>query len=247
MKTHLASLPAIALRVATYNLSGESGMTVNRAQSQLLREAQVDVAGLQEINWDNQRFSKQGYNTLAQFTDFSNQFFGATMPFMQGKFGNAIVSQLPFETMQNQLFPQLWWQKTRIEPRAFQRVVFRKDDRQVAFYNTHLSYESESIRLKQMLALKKAVLADSIPYKIITGDFNVDQNTTDWRIFHPEFNLVNGNHGVWHDTFRDEDPQMKVRSIDNIILSANIIIDQVTTIDSPLSDHEPLLADLMLQ
>lgn len=243
-------LVAVALRVATYNLSGDSGLSVNQEQNRLLNQQQVEVAGLQEINWNNYRFSEQPYNTLDHFTDFPNHFFGSTMDFAGGQYGNGIVSQMPFMTMTDRQFEiahsSAMTTLTGIELRAWQRVTLVKAGCQIAFYNTHLSYESESMRLKQIASLKETVLADPMPYKIITGDFNIDQNTTDWRLFTPELQLVNGQAGVWRDTFREFDSKMKVKSIDNVLVSSNITIQRVTTIDSSLSDHRPLVVDLCL-
>lgn len=55
-------------------------------------------------------------------------------------------------------------------------MVFKKGDYEIAFYNTHLSYETEAIRKKQMEELKTAIQNDSTPYIIVTGDFNADQH-----------------------------------------------------------------------
>ena len=62
------------------------------------------------------------------------------------------------------------------EQRVYQRMVFKKGDYEIAFYNTHLSYETEAIRKKQMEELKTAIQNDSTPYIIVTGDFNADQH-----------------------------------------------------------------------
>ncbi|MCH4057975.1 MAG: hypothetical protein LKE89_08740 [Lactobacillaceae bacterium] len=133
-----------------------------------------------------------------------------------------------------------------IEPRAYQRVVIEFNQQSLAFYNTHLSFEFPELRISQMQQLKHAVLNDPTPYKIITGDFNADLNTTDWQVFRPEFQLANGYQGTWHDTFIGLDPAMKVNSIDNIIVTPNIKLTHIYTVKSMASDHLPLIADLQL-
>ena len=49
------------------------------------------------------------------------------------------------------------------EQRVYQRMVLKKGDYEIAFYNTHLSYETEAIRRKQMEELKTAIQNDSTP------------------------------------------------------------------------------------
>lgn len=267
------------VRVATYNLSCMSQQAKSVAQARLLVEEHVDIAGLQEINWQNHRFSGVAYNTLDYFQAYSQQYFGAASPYGGGSYGNAIVSQMPFlktdnwnydngtlgseheaelvaayaninesqpETVKvrNDLFAKYGLKV--IEPRAYQRVVFKVGTKQIALYNTHLSFEFSELRLSQMQQLKAAVLADKTPYKVITGDFNADLNTTDWQVFKPEFNLANGFQGTWHDTFIGIDPAMKVNTIDNIIVTPNIKFHDIRTIKSTASDHLPLIADLEL-
>lgn len=268
------------LRVASYNLSCMSQQSKSVAQARLLVEEEIDIAGLQEINWRNHRFSGTCYNTLDYFDSFPNHAFGEASPFGGGGYGNAIVSQLPFQQMdnwhydngklgkvheaelisayaninasqpetvqyRNDLFDQ--YGLAMIEPRAYQRTLLSVAHQLIAFYNTHLSFESAELRRSQMKQLRRAVLADSTPYKIITGDFNADLNTTDWQIFQPELVLANGYHGVWRDTFIGIDPAVQVNSIDNIIVSPNIKINKVWTIQSTASDHLPLVDDLELK
>lgn len=88
---------------------------------------------------------------------------------------------------------------------------------------------------------------DNTPYKVLVGDFNADQNTTEWKTFKKKFNITNGKDGIWRDTFIGEDPTMNVNSIDNIVTSKNISISNIHTIKSTASDHVPLVADLTLK
>ncbi|MCX2455070.1 endonuclease/exonuclease/phosphatase family protein [Lacticaseibacillus nasuensis] len=137
------------------------------------------------------------------------------------------------------------WGKA-VEDRAYQRVVVEIEHTEVAFYNTHLSFEYDDLRLAQMKTVHDAMLADPIPYRVLTGDFNADHNTTDWAVFANEFTLANGLNGIWQDTFTGPDPNVTVRSIDNIIVSPNIFVTDVHRIDTDASDHVPLVATLVL-
>lgn len=50
------------------------------------------------------------------------------------------------------------------------------NNKNIAIYNTHLTHENIDIRKIQMIELLNLLNNDSIEYKIITGDFNIDQD-----------------------------------------------------------------------
>jgi hypothetical protein len=269
------------IRVGTYNLRAPKKNDTNK-QKDLLENDQVEIAGTQEINYKNHRFSgKSKYNTLTNFKDdyFKNIFYSNAIDFAGGGYGIATVSALPLKdsktvklysseagkhlqklkkayreynpdkksTVKNLDKLTAKYGKKLVEPRVYQRSVIEKDGKKIAFYNTHLSYESTKIRQKQFKALAKAMRKDKTPYKVLVGDFNADQNTTEWKTFKKNFNITNGKDGIWRDTFIGEDPTMNVNSIDNIITSKNISISNIHTIKSTASDHVPLVADLTLK
>lgn len=137
--------------------------------------------------------------------------------------------------------------KNPIEPRVFQRVVVDVNGKDVAFYNTHLSWENRSLREQQMQALKSAMENDSCKYVVAVGDYNADQSTEEFNIFTDKYSIANGKDGKWLDTFNGVDDTMQVMSVDNIIVSQNIKIMDVKMVESGLSDHNPLIATLVLE
>lgn len=273
---------ATTIRVGSYNLRAPKKNDTNKQRS-VLENDKVEIAGTQEINHDNHRFSgKTKYNTLANFKDntYKYIFYGNAINFAGGGYGIATVSSLPFTSKTNhKLYSSeagsKYIKKLRrtynnynadkpssvkaldklsakygtklVEPRVYQRVVVKKEGKEVAFYNTHLSYESAKIRTKQMKQLVKVMKKDAVKYTVLVGDFNADQNTKEWTIFTKAgFHIANGQDGVWHDTFIGDDDTMNVNSIDNIVTSRNITISNIHAIKSDASDHEPFVADLTL-
>ena len=221
---------------------------------------QVEIAGTQEINYKNHRFSgKSKYNTLTNFKDdyFKNIFYSNAIDFAGGGYGIATVSALPLKDSKTvKLYSSEAGKHLQKLKKAYReynpdkKSTVKNLDKltaKYAFYNTHLSYESTKIRQKQFKALAKAMRKDNTPYKVLVGDFNADQNTTEWKTFKKNFNITNGKDGIWRDTFIGEDPTMNVNSIDNIITSKNISISNIHTIKSTASDHVPLVADLTLK
>ena len=134
-----------------------------------------------------------------------------------------------------------------IEPRAYARVVIEKDGKEIAFYSVHLSFENLQLRKQQMMILKDMLDLDPVEYKILVGDFNADQGTYEFNIFKKDYQLVNGYNGIWLDTYKLDDGAMNIKSIDNIIVSKNISIQDIQVVDTnELSDHDLLVATLVL-
>lgn len=141
-----------------------------------------------------------------------------------------------------------------LEPRSITRVVINKADKEIAFYTTHLSVESYTIRQQQMQQLKTILDNDPIEYKIIVGDFNADEGINEFSLFTNGYKLSNGYNGVWHETVMEKDlarvaagKGLRVKFLDNIIVSDNIDINEVYVIKTKRSDHYPLVAKLTLR
>lgn len=83
------------LVVATYNIDGKVYGHAGE-QSRLLENQRVDIAGLQEVNYNNRRFKPfKNYNALAYFNGgyFQHQFFGQMSVFAHGGWGLALLSR----------------------------------------------------------------------------------------------------------------------------------------------------------
>lgn len=273
--------------VGTYNIDAKV-MGNHDAQRELMVKENVDIFGLQEINYNNERFADQKvhtYNPIPFFTKKNHQFsyYGNAVDFAEGGYGIATISKYrltdesttklvlndiskqysqQFETTYRNYNPtkkdttdalDAMWKTNGIatqgvmEPRIYTRVVISKNNQKIAFYNTHLSFESTDIRQQQMQQIMTAMKNDPIKYQILVGDFNADQSTKEWDIWRDNFNITNGKDHIWYDTFVGVDPDMKVNSIDNIVVSKNIEIKKITRVKSDLSDHVPLVATLELK
>lgn len=144
-------------------------------------------------------------------------------------------------------------EKNPVEPRYIQRSLIDVNGKKVAFYNTHLSYEDMDLRQKQLDTLKETLDNDDAEYIIAVGDFNADQTTKEFTRFKESYQLSNGKDGIWMDTYNGTDDQlgindqMKVDSIDNVIVSKNIEIKDVRMLQNTLSDHNPLIVTLELK
>lgn len=142
-----------------------------------------------------------------------------------------------------------------IEPRSYSRALIEKEGRQIAFYSTHLSVESADVRAEQLKELNTALKSDPAEYKIIVGDFNTDQGIYEYDILtEGGFIPANGYQDVWIETMPVEDSAreandtvMNIKYLDNIIVSDNMDINWVKAIETDLSDHYPLVAEVVLK
>ncbi len=262
-------------KVATYNLRA-TRINDSLAQAKLLDDYNVQIAGVQEVNYNNKRFSDEDFNSLSGFNNYyPHHRFANAIDFAGGYYGIAVVSKQELSNdsfkvfdgekpLKQDVLRKLYYEyrasdedakkrlkdfKTdtplidRLEPRVYQRVEFEWEGNKIAFYNAHLSYESKDLRTKQMQELIKAVKNDKLEYKIITGDFNNNYGD-EFEIFKEDFYMANGKDDKFLDTFISTKGN---RPIDNIFVSKNIEIIDSFTVNSPWSDHLPLIAEIKLK
>lgn len=227
------------LRVGTFNIAANKKFDIT-AQSALTNDYNLEIVGLQEVDRNTKRNSYDMLESFKTSGNYNDSYYSKTIDFEGGEYGIGTVSAYP---LSDQSSTSLEWDGSA-EKRVYQRSVFTKSGHEVAFYNTHLSYETTELRLKQMAQLKEAIAKDPVEYKIIVGDFNADQSRAEFNLFLDELNMCNGYYGKWYDTFNGVDATMKVNSVDNILVTKNLQIDDVTMVPTKLSDHNLFVTTL---
>ena len=237
--THAAPEPD-TLTIASYNIAGNMAIP-SQLLAQDMTSHGVDIAGLQEVDKLTSRNNHDVPVEIAQeMGEEYSSFFGKSIDFGGGEYGNAIVSRYAFQETDHALFPDNGY-----EGRSWSKVVVEVDGKSIAFYGTHLSYETTEARQAQIEELIQIVDADPTPYKVITGDFNTDQSTSEFYSFLYNYNLANGHNNEWIDTYAGYDPNMKTNAIDNIITTRNMRLVEVDTYrreEGKTSDHRMLYA-----
>lgn len=231
------------LRVGTFNIASYSDPDL-LAQNRLITQSKIDVLGLQELDHFTLRQNKNMIQELAQ-SDFPYyQFTKAIDWHDQGEYGIGMLSKYKVLNQSSGLYDV-----TGYEDRAYMSLTLQTTQHEaVAIFNTHLAFESPEIRVSQIRQLLQAANEHPAKYRIILGDFNLDQTIDEWQIFlDAGYHLCNGHNQKWFDTFNGRDNEMQVFAIDNIIVSSNIEIEAVAMTSRYLSDHHLLYADLLLQ
>ena len=131
------------------------------------------------------------------------------------------------------------------ELRVVSKQKFIVNGKYLSVYTVHLDYLQDTNKL-QLNDCLNMLNDDDSHYKIMLGDFNV-YSKDDYNIFKENYYLANGKDGIWFDTYKEE--YEGTRAIDNIIVSKNIDIIKVSTIDvnRDLADHNPLFADIIFK
>lgn len=228
----------LTMRVASWNVDSKAHPDIQK-MSDILQENQIEIMGFQEIDVLNTR---NDYDMASAFVNdnYPYMHFAKGRDFANGYFGVGVTSK--YELLEKSSIPieSTGSKATKV----LQRVLIEKEGKQIAFYVTHTSWENLDLRRRQISEIIERINSDPTEYKIVVADFNTDQNHYEFSMFLDNFNIANGRDGKWIDTFNGEDDSMKVFSVDNIIVTKNIMITYVDSLHSDMADHDLLFADL---
>ena len=225
------------LTIASFNLAAKGSKTTQIGE--LMASEQVDLAGFQEVDYLNGRNNKDMLKEIAQAAgEGTDHYFSKAIDYSGGAYGIGMISGTELSNTSTHALDT-----GPHEGRVWQRAETVIDGKKVAFYNTHLTWEDQSLRLEQMDELIKVLDEDTTTYKVLTGDFNAQDSTEEWNRFLENYNMVNGNPD-WLDTYIPEDATMSTNAIDNIITTRNLKLKSVKTVeaDNISSDHRALIA-----
>lgn len=161
----------------------------------------------------------------------------------KGDYGNAIQSNLSLAGLEEYELPTVpSGASRRILMKA--SVVF--EGKKISVYNTHLDASSDdTARLAQLDFIKDIIAGDRVKYKILLGDFNVQDVAHYSRL--GNLKSAQGLNGIYHETWNLSQGAWGTGSIDNVLVSPNIDFKKVWMHPNTIgSDHNPLLAELVL-
>ena len=230
------------LTIATYNIYGWGYPNLETINEQL-ESINVDLAGLQEANW--QPNGNGQIDHLTKIGSFPYNAFKAGYGDDVVWGGSAIISKYPLHNIDGKNY-----QINDSTNRSYVKSTIQIGDKEVAVYNTHIVWLEDSelyaeYKKAQINELIETVNNDKTPYKIITGDFNTDQSKEELDQLLLNFNGANGWNNTWYNT-ADMDSTMKIGITDHIFTTTNITFDNIGVLEGNPSDHDILYADLIL-
>lgn len=219
-----------SLRIGSYNIK-----SLNYEKESLedfnndIKGLDLDIICLQEV--DKNAYRSGNYDMLkkmAEANGYSYYHFYSTMWILDGYYGLGILSKYPIIEVSSKLLPNSLFK----EPRILTKTKISFGDKEVAVYNTHLTYENNDYRISQMNFVKEQI--DFTNYTILAGDFNSFGMNGDFKI--EGINSVNSEKEYL--TFRD------FAAPDEIFYSDKFTVKEKGLVVSSFSDHNLLYAKL---
>jgi len=234
------------LRVMSYNIHVGVGMDkkldLQRIADVIIKE-KPDLVGLQEVDRGVERTQrKDEIVELATLTRMEYA-FAHNLNYQGGQYGVAILSRYPILTSDHRMFQN----KRETERRGMIRVEVKFEGKPLHFVTTHLDYQFPDGRLfeaEQMLEFLKDVRGTLI----VVGDFNDEPNGSTYKLMSTKFGdawLANREKQLGFSYPADK----PIKRIDYIFFrsSANVKAKRAWVVETPASDHIPVVADLEIR
>lgn len=202
-----------------------------------LKKYHIDILNLQEV------YSKLDIDLKKELKILSYCSYGRYRFFLRRIF-NRINEKTPIITKEKVLF-----NKTYSLPflpsflkRVMTKVVIQDGDKVFSVYNTHLDFQHEVTKKRQLKKVLKIIQKDTNPI-ILTGDFNLKTNKEIFLDFVEELKKIGIQHVDIHErTFKTSRYH---RAIDHVFVSREFhVLHKELITDIPISDHYPVLVQL---
>jgi len=217
------------VRFLTYNIrhaEGYDGWVSNKRIASVIRAAEPDVVGLNEV-WNIPVIFEQP-RLLAELADMTHEYLETTRYIVQS-LGNAVLTRGAVAGRRDLPLPR------GIERRGALLVDVQVDGATVTFASTHLSL-GRAKRAEQIETLRRELPRDR-PL-VIAGDFNCQ---ADELAPLREFLTVIDEPPLTFPAIRPR------RALDHIAFSEHWHLEDLRAVPSLASDHLALLADLELR
>ena len=224
------------LKVATYNTWG---LKETKEIGEYCTLNQIDYIGLQEVNAS----SELSLNTLCKY-GFNEVFYSPAINTSSRVSGTACITRKGMLSKENIMLNSEGYEK-----RSYSRTTYKHNGKEIAIYNTHLSYEGVLVCERQFVEIHNKIQEMNDEYVIIMGDLN-DYDSLNSNRYPVAEKAIELGYKLCNDAINNPIPTFpgNGKAIDNIIVSSNIEIIDCYTDTSYLnkSDHYCLVAELKL-
>jgi len=227
----------------TYNIHVGVGMDkkldLQRIAEAINRE-QPDLVGLQEVDRGVKR--TEGKDEIVELAGLTKMqyAFAHNLDFQGGQYGVAILSRFPIRNIDHRKFEN----KREAERRGMIRVEVEFGGKIVNFVTTHLDYQSEDGRVFETEQLLK-FLADVKGPIILVGDLNDEPVGAAYQLLLGTFKdaWVENRTKTVGLSYPADKP---VKRIDYVFYRSaeRIRCDKAWVVDTPASDHLPVVVEL---
>ena len=233
----------LKLTVMTYNIRHGLGVDkvfdLNRI-IKTIKYADPDILILNEVDQGNPRSGELKEAALIAEALGMNVFFSPTES--RTDYGNAVLSKFPIEKAWGVELPQPRWMLA--VKRGASVIITNIDGRKIMVIGAHLGLGGIQ-EVKTEISKTLDIYNEYKLPTLIAGDFNIEWFELSYGV--PDMFKVfrSSNHAasIALSTFPSNNPGSQ---IDYILSSPEFQINDVYTIDSPASDHVPVIAEVVL-
>ncbi len=246
------------LRIGAYNIAhgrggklGESNWTsTTRQQAEAhltkiadqIKAANLDVIVLNEIdfdaNWsggfDQAKFiaERSGYRYVVTLANID-----IDLPFFDLRFGNAILSKIPFTNVNSiELPPVKWWEPILAGKKNALEATIDWNGKAISFIAIHIETRSKETRIGSVEALTNRIHNSDTPF-VLLGDFNSQRTDTGETAVDILLDQNGFKTDLTHSHWKTFPSQSPDRGIDWILVDPSLNLQETQAIPSDLSDH----------
>ena len=223
------------MRVMTYNVRGGWGSDGQKSTERIadvVRSQSPDVVCFQEVH---QRLPQSRFvdQPVRLERELGMPFvFQANLRLGMGRYGVGVASRYPVRGVRNHLLPSVR------EQRGVLQVTFESPRGLLTVFCTHWGLNGAE-REKQAAQLAELIGGVSGPV-IVCGDLNERPDAPAVRLLLDRTGLSDADAALNRPTYPTERPEAR---IDYVFFSPSMALAGVSVLETPASDHLPLVAD----
>ena len=152
--------------VATFNLENKKEYNKAEIIKRFIEDYKIDVLCVQELTKDLEsklKIKLPNYNFYGKYR--------MPISFLPYNESNKIITKLGYFNTKTYHLPHFPY----LLPRIITKTILFYNNEKISIYNTHISYENDYIKEKQLNIIYELIKKDSNK-KILTGDFNLKIN-----------------------------------------------------------------------
>ena len=240
------------LKIGTYNICHGEGIdkrvNLNR-QGVFLKNYDLDIVFLQEIDIFTTRSNYNCIEELAKTIGLSNNYFGKTSDVFNGEYGNGIISKYQIIESNNYLVEV----DSSHETRGICHCKINVDNKTINLFSVHLPvyFEERIIYINKLIDLISKIKDEAI---IVGGDFNVgykkigehkyiceeQEEYLEYELLKKYLIKLNNDEITWRSTTSEG-------CIDTIFYSKDFSLIEYNSVNNSCSDHSLVVVSLDLK
>ncbi|MDQ0430721.1 endonuclease/exonuclease/phosphatase family metal-dependent hydrolase [Planomicrobium stackebrandtii] len=260
---HGKNKKAPIVKVMSFNIAhglGMDGIVDLEKTAEVIEDSCATIVALQEVD----RYFSDRSSFVDQVEWLSERLgmyaaYGANMNFApedserpNRQYGNMILSKYPIKYVENHLLTQVHCPFGNNEQRGILETVIEVDGIYLSVFNTHLALKDEELVVSVDEIL--AITGKSHFPRIIAGDFNATASNVHMQKLSKHFQdaflkMKRGDAYTYPSPYVNKDTTevfWPATRIDYILADSEVDVVQVAVIETAVSDHLPIVADMVL-